>query len=66
MVLPEDVFPGQEDFIVDAQSGMVSVVGKGIFKSKKTGKSGRNSSNIASVSSTTVARLDTGRYGRIR
>jgi hypothetical protein len=47
MSLPEDAFPGADGFIVDTNSGenkegaskgMVSVVGKGTFKSKKTGK----------------------------
>lgn len=38
MNLPADAFPGDNGFIVDAQAGMVSVVGKGKFKSKKTGK----------------------------
>ncbi|CAO2656791.1 Nn.00g055940.m01.CDS01 [Neocucurbitaria sp. VM-36] len=47
MSLSEDAFPGREGFIVDAEavvngagsgSGMVSVVGKGRFTSKKTGK----------------------------
>jgi hypothetical protein len=47
MSLPEDAFPWADGFIVDAEAGessegagkgMVSVVGKGTFKSKKTGK----------------------------
>jgi hypothetical protein len=38
MSLPADAFPGPEGFIVDAETGMVSVVGKGRFTSKKTGK----------------------------
>ena len=38
MSLPEDAFPGKDGFIVDAEAGMVSVVGKGRFTSKKTGK----------------------------
>ncbi|KAF7675048.1 hypothetical protein GT037_006811 [Alternaria burnsii] len=38
MSLPEDAFPGKEGFIVDAEAGMVSVVGKGRFTSRKTGK----------------------------
>ena len=47
MSLGEDAFPGKEGFIVDAGagvdgkgvgSGMASVVGKGRFTSKKTGK----------------------------
>ncbi|RMZ66789.1 transcription elongation factor s-ii [Pyrenophora seminiperda CCB06] len=38
MALPDDAFPGKEEFIVDAEAGMVSVVGKGRFTSKKTGK----------------------------
>lgn len=38
MSLPEDAFPDEGGFIVDAESGMVSVVGKGRFTSKKTGK----------------------------
>ncbi|KAJ4345425.1 uncharacterized protein N0V89_011555 [Didymosphaeria variabile] len=38
MQLPEDAIPGPEGFIVDAEAGMVSVVGKGHFKSRKTGK----------------------------
>jgi hypothetical protein len=39
MSLPDDAFPkADEGFIVDAESGMVSVVGKGRFTSKKTGK----------------------------
>lgn len=38
MQLPEDAVPGPGGFIVDAESGMVSVVGKGYFESKKTGK----------------------------
>ncbi|KAF2442190.1 hypothetical protein P171DRAFT_487445 [Karstenula rhodostoma CBS 690.94] len=38
MQLPEDALPGSQGFIVDAEAGMVSVVGKGHFKSKKTGK----------------------------
>jgi hypothetical protein len=39
MHLPNDAFPkAEEGFIVDAQAGMVSVVGMGTFTSKKTGK----------------------------
>ncbi|KAF2253590.1 hypothetical protein BU26DRAFT_515917 [Trematosphaeria pertusa] len=38
MQLPADAFPGPEGFIVDAEAGMVSVVGKGRFMSKKTGR----------------------------
>jgi hypothetical protein len=38
MSLPDDAFPEEEGFIVDAEAGMVSVVGKGHFTSKKTGK----------------------------
>ncbi|EDU50664.1 hypothetical protein PtrSN002B_008062 [Pyrenophora tritici-repentis] len=38
MALPDDAFPGKEGFIVDAEAGMVSVVGKGRFTSRKTGK----------------------------
>lgn len=38
MQLPEDAFPDADDFIVDAEAGMVSVVGKGHFASKETGK----------------------------
>lgn len=38
MSLGDDAFPGNEGFIVDAEAGMVSVVGKGRFTSKKTGK----------------------------
>ena len=38
MRLPDDAFPAPEGFIVDADAGMVSVVGKGHFKSVKTGK----------------------------
>ena len=38
MELPDDAFPGPEGFIVDAEAGMVSVVGQGRFASKKTGK----------------------------
>lgn len=38
MSLDKNSFPGKEDFIVDAESGMASVVGKGRFTSKKTGK----------------------------
>jgi hypothetical protein len=39
MSLPGDAFPNaDEGFVVDAQAGMVSVVGKGTFTSKKTGK----------------------------
>lgn len=38
MELPKDSFPGPEEFIVDAEAGMVSVVGKGRFSSRKTGK----------------------------
>lgn len=38
MELPSDAFPGEGGFIVDANAGMVSVVGKGHFASKKTGK----------------------------
>ncbi|KAF2705396.1 hypothetical protein K504DRAFT_494283 [Pleomassaria siparia CBS 279.74] len=38
MQLPADAFPPKEGFIVDAEAGMVSVVGRGRFVSKKTGK----------------------------
>ncbi|KAF2831317.1 hypothetical protein CC86DRAFT_137659 [Ophiobolus disseminans] len=39
MSLPADAFPKpDEGFIVDAEAGMVSVVGKGRFTAKKTGK----------------------------
>ncbi|KAL6711922.1 hypothetical protein ACN47E_002965 [Coniothyrium glycines] len=38
MNLMDDSMPGKEGFIVDAETGMVSVVGKGRFSSKKTGK----------------------------
>jgi hypothetical protein len=38
MMLPEDAFPLTDGFIVDAETNMVSVVGKGTFKSKKTRK----------------------------
>lgn len=38
MSLNEDAFPNAKGFIVDAEAGMVSVVGKGCFSSKKTGK----------------------------
>ncbi|KAF1975120.1 hypothetical protein BU23DRAFT_552542 [Bimuria novae-zelandiae CBS 107.79] len=38
MHLPDDAFPGPAGFIVDAEAGMVSVVGKGHFVSTKTGK----------------------------
>jgi hypothetical protein len=39
MNLPDDAFPEADGgFIVDALSGMVSVVGKGTFTSKKTGR----------------------------
>jgi hypothetical protein len=38
MALSKDAFPDPEGFIVDAAVGMVSVVGKGKFTSKKTGK----------------------------
>ena len=38
MMLPEDAFPLTDGFIVDARTNMVSVVGKGTFKSKKTRK----------------------------
>lgn len=38
MALAKDAFPGPEEFMVDAEAGMVSVVGKGRFTSKKTGK----------------------------
>jgi hypothetical protein len=38
MELPGDAFPEADGFIVDAEAGMVSVVGKGKFTSKKTGK----------------------------
>lgn len=38
MSLDQDAFPGKEGFIVDAEVAMASVVGKGTFKSKKTGK----------------------------
>ncbi|KAH8732724.1 hypothetical protein GQ44DRAFT_600811 [Phaeosphaeriaceae sp. PMI808] len=39
MTLPGDAFPGPEQFIVDGEVGMVSVVGKATFASIKTGKS---------------------------
>ncbi|EUC48699.1 hypothetical protein COCMIDRAFT_86471 [Bipolaris oryzae ATCC 44560] len=38
MSLPSDAFPGKEGFIVDAEANAVTVVGKGRFASKKTGK----------------------------
>lgn len=38
MQLPGDAFPEADGFIVDVEAGMVSVVGKGRFTSKKTGK----------------------------
>jgi hypothetical protein len=38
MSLGDDAFPDKKGFIVDAEAGMVSVVGKGRFTSKKTGK----------------------------
>lgn len=38
MSLPRDAFPGKDGFIVDAEVEMVSVVGKGHFKSRETGK----------------------------
>lgn len=38
MSLGEDAFPEAKYFIVDTDAGMVSVVGKGRFSSKKTGK----------------------------
>jgi hypothetical protein len=38
MNLPDDAFPAAKEFIVDADAGMVSVVGKARFASKKTGK----------------------------
>jgi hypothetical protein len=38
MDLDEESFPKPEQFIVDADAGMVSVVGKGRFTSRKTGK----------------------------
>ncbi|KAF9699365.1 hypothetical protein EKO04_002442 [Ascochyta lentis] len=38
MTLGERAFPDAKGFIVDADAGMVSVVGKGHFSSKKTGK----------------------------
>lgn len=38
MALGDDAFPKPEGFIVDAEAGMVSVVGKGRFTSRKTGK----------------------------
>jgi hypothetical protein len=38
MALDDDSFPKPEGFIVDADAGMVSVVGKGRFTSRKTGK----------------------------
>jgi hypothetical protein len=37
MALPEDAFD-EKAFIVDAETGLVSVVGKGRFTSRKTGK----------------------------
>ncbi|KAF2281374.1 uncharacterized protein EI97DRAFT_463723 [Westerdykella ornata] len=38
MNLPSDAFPDQNGFIVDVGADMVSVVGKGRFESRKTGK----------------------------
>ena len=38
MDLAKDAFPEPKGFIVDGESGMVSVVGKGRFTSRKTGK----------------------------
>jgi hypothetical protein len=38
MRLASDAFPPEKGFIVDAEADMVSVVGKGRFISKKTGK----------------------------
>jgi hypothetical protein len=38
MSLGDDAFPVKTGFIVDAEADMVSVVGKGRFTSKKTGK----------------------------
>ncbi|KAF2750809.1 hypothetical protein M011DRAFT_464618 [Sporormia fimetaria CBS 119925] len=38
MKLPSDAFPDRNGFIVDAEADMVSVVGKGRFVAKKTGK----------------------------
>ena len=38
MKLADDAFPWKGGFIVDGEVGMVSVVGKGRFESKKTGK----------------------------
>jgi hypothetical protein len=37
MALPEDAFD-EKAFIVNAETGLVSVVGKGRFTAKKTGK----------------------------
>lgn len=38
MALDDDSFPRPDEFTVDADAGMVSVVGKGRFTSRKTGK----------------------------
>lgn len=38
MSLDKDAFPDAKAFSVDAESGVVSVVGKGHFSSQKTGK----------------------------
>lgn len=38
MSLSKTAFPDAKGFIVDAEAGMVSVVGKGHFSSTKTGK----------------------------
>lgn len=38
MSLGKDAFPDATDFSVDAEAGVVSVVGKGHFSSQKTGK----------------------------
>ncbi|KAF2627910.1 hypothetical protein BU25DRAFT_431214 [Macroventuria anomochaeta] len=38
MSLSKDAFPHAKAFSVDAEAGVVSVVGKGHFSSKKTGK----------------------------
>ena len=38
MSLTDDAFPAKEGLIVDTEAGMVSVVGKGRFTSRKTGK----------------------------
>lgn len=38
MLLSKNAFPDANGYIVDAEAGMVSVVGNGHFSSKKTGK----------------------------